>query len=192
MNGFFSDWITQTSKWAWSEKARGRKRNPSRLRTPRPLPLDPHSRAAAMRSWKPGAPRAVLHGPAARGRASRLESGLCVGAPGFQPRQAGAAGAAAGRGRRVICSFAVTVAGLPVFGCLFSGCLGPHALASHTSPAFDDLSVQPAQGPKRARVPPDPLHAARTRQTPRWLEQPKQSLGGGQLTGGRGGENGES
>lgn len=57
---------------------------------------------------------------------------------------------------------------------------------------FDDLSVQPAQGPQRARVPPDPLYAVRPRQTPRWREQPKQSLGGGQLTGGRGGGNGES
>ena len=118
----------------------------------------------------------------------RLDSGRAwiLAPPG------GAAGAAAGRGRRVIYSFAVRVAGLPVFGCLFSGCLGPHALAFHTSPAFDDLSVQPAQGPQRARVPPDPLYAVRPRQTPRWREQPKQSLGGGQLPGGRGGGNGES
>ena len=157
---------------------------------------------------------ASASGPAlSRSRGEVLEAGLV---PGCSPRTrrqgarlapwerplcgcawilappGGAAGAATGRGRRVIYSFAMRVAGLRVFGCLFSGCLGPHALAFHTSPAFYDLSVQPAQGPQRARVPPDPLYAVRTRQTPRWREQPKQSLGGGQLTGGRGGGNGES
>ena len=84
------------------------------------------------------------------------------------------------------------VAGVPAFGCVFSGRLGPHAPAFPTSPAFNDLSVQPAQGLQRAPLPPDPLDL-QTREDP--TDAPRAgtaqpSLAGAQPTGGRGGGNG--
>ena len=107
-----------------------------------------------------GAPGAAVWGPAARGRAARRESGLCVGAPGLAP--GGGCGGRCGEGREESSiplqwdSGSSRHLGDRHRSQPFRRVLGAVCLSLPASPAFDDPIEKPLQGPQRARVPPAP------------------------------------